>query len=141
MVLAGCQGEGQGQSQQGGAVLGGVLGGVLGSTVGAGHGKTAAIIGGVLLGAMVGSEVGRYMDETDELKSQRALEQNRDHQTTQWHNPNTGADISTTPINTYQSASGQDCREYQTEILINGRKENGYGTACRQSDGSWQIRN
>jgi len=139
MGLAGCQG--QSQRQQGGAVLGGVLGGVLGSTVGAGQGKTAAIIGGTLLGAMVGSELGRYMDETDEIKSQQALELNRDHQRSQWHNPNTGADISTTPVNTYQSASGQNCREYQTEILIDGRKERGYGTACRQPDGSWQLRN
>jgi surface antigen len=139
IALAGCQG--QSQRQQGGAILGGVLGGVLGSNVGAGQGKTAAIIGGTLLGAMVGSEIGRYMDETDELKSQRALELNRDHQTSRWHNPNTGADISTTPVSTYQTASGQNCREYQTEIFIDGKRERGHGTACRQSDGSWQIRN
>jgi len=139
IALAGCQG--QSQRQQGGAILGGVLGGVLGSNVGAGQGRTAAIIGGTLLGAMVGSEIGRYMDETDELKSQRALELNRDHQTSRWHNPNTGADISTTPVSTYQTASGQNCREYQTEIFIGGKRERGHGTACRQSDGSWQIRN
>jgi surface antigen len=137
MALAGCQS----QRQQGGAILGGILGGVLGSNVGEGQGRTAAIIGGTLLGAMVGSEVGRYMDETDELKSQRALELNRDHQTSRWHNPNTGADISTTPVSTYQTASGQNCREYQTEIFIDGKRERGHGIACRQSDSSWQIRN
>lgn len=135
--LTGCQG--QSQRQQGGAVLGGVLGGVLGSNVGSGQGRTAAIIGGTLLGAMVGSEVGRYMDETDELKSQQALEMNRDRQTSQWHNPNTGADISTTPVNTYQTSDGNYCREYQTDIEVDGRRQKGYGTACRQPDGTWKI--
>ncbi len=139
MSLAGCQNASQ--RQQGGALLGGVLGGVLGSTVGAGQGKTAAIIGGTLLGAMVGSEMGRYMDETDELKSQKALEMNRDHQSSQWINPNSGAEFTTTPTSTYLTSGGDNCREYQTEILIDGRKERGYGTACRQSDGSWQMRN
>ena len=137
--LIGCQG--QSQRQQSGAVVGGVLGGVLGSNVGRGEGRTAAIIGGTLLGAMVGSEIGRYMDETDELKSQRALEMNRDRQVSQWHNPNTGADISTTPVNTYQRNDGTYCREYQTEIIVEGQRQKGFGTACRQPDGSWKIVN
>lgn len=31
------------------------------------------------------------------------------------------------------------CREYTKTIRVNGRKESGYGTACRQPDGSWMI--
>ena len=36
-------------------------------------------------------------------------------------------------------AGAQDCREFQTTITIDGREQPGYGTACRQSDGSWKI--
>jgi hypothetical protein len=34
---------------------------------------------------------------------------------------------------------GQNCREYQTETVIEGRKQPAYGTVCRRPDGSWQI--
>ncbi|ATX81313.1 Surface antigen [Mariprofundus ferrinatatus] len=137
MPVSGC--SSYSERQQAGAVMGGALGGVLGSNVGRGEGRTAAIIAGTLLGAVIGSEIGSYMDKTDELQAQRALEMNRDMQASQWRNPNTGADFSTMPTSTYQQPSGQYCREYQTDIVVNGRKEVGYGTACRQPDGSWSI--
>lgn len=127
--------------EQGGAVMGGVLGGVLGSNVGGGQGNTAAIIAGTILGAYVGSEMGRYMDENDERKARSALEYNRDNQSSSWHNPNTGADVTTTPTRTYQSANSENCREYQTVVTVNGRQEKAYGNACRQPDGTWKVVN
>lgn len=33
----------------------------------------------------------------------------------------------------------QYCREYTTEIMVNGQTQEAYGQACRQDDGSWQI--
>jgi surface antigen len=125
--------------EQGGAVVGGVLGGVLGSNVGEGDGRTAAIIAGTILGAYVGSEMGRYMDENDERKAQSALEYNRDRQMSSWHNPNTGADVTATPTRTFRSASGENCREYQSTVTVSGKQEKAYGTACRQPDGTWKI--
>ena len=35
----------------------------------------------------------------------------------------------------------ENCREYTKDISINCRIERAYGTACRQSDGSWEIVN
>jgi len=35
--------------------------------------------------------------------------------------------------------SGAYCREFQSEIIVGGERETGYGTACRQPDGSWKI--
>jgi len=46
-----------------------------------------------------------------------------------------------TPTRTYQTASGSYCREFTQTIVVGGRTEEGYGTACRQPDGSWQIVN
>ena len=45
---------------------------------------------------------------------------------------------SVTPIRTYQSA-GTYCREYQQTVIIGGKQEQSYGTACRQPDGSWKV--
>jgi surface antigen len=44
-----------------------------------------------------------------------------------------------TPVRTYQSASGQYCREYQQTITVGGQMHQAYGTACRQPDGNWKI--
>ena len=37
------------------------------------------------------------------------------------------------------SSSGRYCREFQHEVTIGGKREQGYGTACRQPDGSWEV--
>ena len=37
------------------------------------------------------------------------------------------------------SSSGRYCREFQHEISVGGKREQGYGTACRQPDGSWEV--
>lgn len=38
-----------------------------------------------------------------------------------------------------QAGSGGPCREYTKTISIGGRLEVGYGRACRQPDGAWEI--
>jgi len=40
---------------------------------------------------------------------------------------------------TYMSRSGHLCREYRTTIIIEGRPQPAYGTACQMPDGSWQV--
>jgi hypothetical protein len=35
--------------------------------------------------------------------------------------------------------SGRYCREFLQEVTIGGRKEEAYGTACRQPDGAWEV--
>ncbi|MDQ2102275.1 hypothetical protein [Azospirillum isscasi] len=41
----------------------------------------------------------------------------------------------------YVARNGQLCREYQTTIMVGGVAQPGYGTACRQADGSWRVVN
>ncbi|MHB8766200.1 MAG: RT0821/Lpp0805 family surface protein [Deferrisomatales bacterium] len=136
----GMHGHGPGPTRAGaGTVLGGVGGGVLGAQVGGGHGRTAAIIAGTLIGAVIGHEVGRSVDATDELRARHSLETNRTGQGSTWVNPDSGAQVTVTPTRTYQRQGEQTCREYQTEVVIGGRSEQAYGTACRQPDGSWKV--
>jgi len=72
---------------------------------------------------------------------QNTLEYNRTNQASTWVNPDTGQSSSTVPTRTFQNAGGQPCREFTQTITVAGEKQQGYGTACRQPDGSWQIVN
>ncbi|KLN60790.1 hypothetical protein WH96_09955 [Kiloniella spongiae] len=47
--------------------------------------------------------------------------------------------LSMTLMVTKANAKQVQCREYQTKVLVGGKKENAYGTACLKPDGSWQI--
>ena len=125
-----------------GAMGGATGGGLIAAAAG---GSPAAIAGGVILGGLLGGAVGNALDQRDkELAMQQAqlsLENAKVGQTSQWQNPDSGNSGTFTPTRTYQTQSGQYCREYQQEILIGGEKHDSYGTACRQPDGSWKIQN
>jgi len=136
LALAGCQTTKEDQ----GRVLGAIAGGLLGNQVGGGSGRTAATIAGTILGGYIGGNIGRQMDDGDRYRAGEALESTPTYQSSSWENPDTGNRYSVTPTRTYTAASGP-CREYTTEAWIDGKRETVYGTACRQSDGTWQAAN
>ena len=126
-------------NEQTGQVVGGILGGVAGHQVGSGTGQDVATVVGAIAGTFIGGAVGRSMDDTDRLKARQSLEYNRTNESSYWQNPNTGTEYTVTPTRTYQTGSGQYCREYTTDVIVGGRRETAYGTACRQQDGSWLV--
>jgi surface antigen len=126
--------------QQSGMIVGGILGGVLGSQVGRGDGRTAATILGTVIGAAIGGNVGRSMDETDRIKAAHSLENVRTGVPSRWVNPDTRNQYTVVPTRTYDSPSGP-CREYTVDAVVGGKTEKVFGTACRQSDGSWKTMN
>lgn len=120
-----------------GAVIGGIIGGAAGSQIGKGDGRTVATIAGTVIGIMVGQSVGRHMDETDQNCTGQALEYADNYEAVSWRDPD-GSDYTVTPTRTYEPTAGRYCREYRTDAIINGRKEQIFGKACRQPDGSWE---
>lgn len=140
--LAACEG---GTKERLGAVTGAAAGAILGSNIGGGDGRTAAIAVGTLLGALIGSEIGKSLDRADRAAmantTQDALENGQSGQTQTWSNPDSGVSGSVTPQPAYQNNAGSYCREYQQTVMIDGKEESAYGTACRQPDGSWQVVN
>jgi hypothetical protein len=54
-----------------------------------------------------------------------------------WNQGNASGSV--TPTRDGTSTSGRYCREFQHEVTVAGRKEQAYGVACRQPDGSWEI--
>lgn len=122
-----------------GTVTGGVAGGLLGSTVGGGSGKILAIAAGTLAGAFIGGAIGKNMDDTDRMKMNSALDNNNVGTPAYWHNANSGTNYEITPTKNVTVNGNEYCREYRTVAIIAGKKQQMYGTACRQPDGSWQA--
>jgi len=50
-----------------------------------------------------------------------------------------GASGAVTATREGTTTSGRYCREFLQEVSIGGRKEEAYGTACRQPDGAWEV--
>ncbi len=133
------------RKQDVGALTGAVGGAWVGSNVGKGKGNIAAIAAGTLLGAFLGSEVGASLDRADvayhDRTAQTAFESSKTGISSSWSNPDSGHSGTITPTKTYQTAAGPDCREYTQTITVGNKSQEGYGTACRQQDGSWKILN
>ncbi len=118
-------------------ILGAAGGAWGGSQIGRGAGKTAAIAVGTLLGSGLGWEAGKYLDSQGEA-AKVALSQAQLGQRVAWQDQ--GASGYFMPIREGVSMqTGLQCREYQTEIVVGGQRQAGYGTACLQPDGHWQI--
>lgn len=126
-----------------GALAGAGAGGWMGSTIGSGRGRVVAAAVGAGLGALAGGYIGSKLDEADKRQAGvtciQALESGRSGQPAVWRNPDSGNSGTIIPKPAYQNATGQYCREFQQTIVVGGKSQQGYGTACRQPDGSWQI--
>jgi surface antigen len=145
-MLAGCAGNEYGggiNKTTGGTLLGAAGGGLLGAQFGKGNGKLAAVAAGVLGGALIGHEAGRSLDRADAVYASQAQSRAQAApvgQTIAWDNPETGNRGWVTPTREGQNtATGEYCREFQQTIQVGGQVERGYGTACRQPDGSWRV--
>ena len=137
-LLLGCESTGPKTTVGGlgGAAAGGLLAAALG-------GKGAGIAAGTILGGLIGGTIGDRLDAADREKAHtaaaQALEAVPSGHSVAWQNPDSGNTGTVTPVKTYQTATGQYCREYTQTITIGGERHKSYGTACRESDGSWRI--
>ena len=141
LALSGCAND-AGPNQTGGALLGAGLGGLLGSQFGRGDGRLAATAIGVLAGAAIGSNIGKRLDEVDRQRMREAEQRAYNAPLNEpiiWNTPNTGHSGTVTPTREGRRPNGDYCREFQSNITVGGQSEKGYGTACRQADGSWKI--
>ena len=141
VILAGCGGEIA--KEEIGAVIGAGLGGLAGSFIGDGGGQLVAVGVGTLVGAFLGSEIGKSLDRADKLAmahaQHEALEYGASGSTKTWHNSDSGNSGEIVPQPAYQRADGTYCREFAQTIVVGGKMESAYGTACRMPDGHWKL--
>lgn len=141
-ALAGCAND-SGPKQNMGGLLGGVGGALAGSQFGSGKGRLVGVAVGTLAGALIGSEVGKSLDRADQSylgrANQQAFETGRSGTAVSWRNPDSGNWGTVVPQPAYQANGGEYCREFQQTISVGGQSQQGFGTACRQPDGTWKI--
>ncbi len=143
LLLAGCSDfNDMGNKQMIGGGTGAVLGGLAGAQFGKGTGQLVGVGVGALLGTLVGSSIGKSLDKADLMYAQQA--QNHAYtapigETVNWNNPQSGHSGTITPVRDGRSTNGRYCREYTQTIYVDGRQETGKGTACQNSDGTWQV--
>jgi surface antigen len=129
--------------QPGATIIGGILGAAAGSQVGKGKGQLVAVGVGTVIGALIGRDIGRSMDQRDRAYATgsfgHAMETAPSCTTITWNNQQTGNYGSITPVQTYEPEPGRYCREFQQQVVVGGKVQDAYGTACRQPDGSWEI--
>jgi len=124
-----------------GAIVGGIIGGVLGHQFGEGRGNTAMTVLGATAGALIGGRLARdrAVSRYEQEAAYMALEGTPSGASVPWHDPDGYSAGYYQPQRTWRSESGSYCREYQQTVVIGGREQQAYGTACRQPDGSWRV--
>ncbi len=142
MLLPGCQTDSMGTKEGVGTLGGAAVGGLLGSQIGKGSGRLVATGAGVLLGGWLGNEIGASLDKADRTYATQA--ESRAYaapigQQITWNNPESGNSGTIVPTRDGYASNGAYCREFQQTIVVGGQKQQGYGKACQQPDGSWKI--
>ncbi|MDD3288344.1 MAG: RT0821/Lpp0805 family surface protein [Alphaproteobacteria bacterium] len=142
MLLSACQASNMGNKEAIGTLGGAAAGGLLGSQIGKGSGNLVATGAGVLLGGWLGNEIGASLDKADRSELSRA--ESRAYtaplgQQITWNNPQSGNSGSVVPVRDGYANDGAYCREFQQNITVGGKQQQGYGKACQQPDGSWKI--
>ena len=127
-----------------GTVVGALTGGALAYGLGQDSSKKELwTVLGIGLGAMIGQNIGKQLDERDRYLMAQTFEHTMEkaptNSTGQWQNPDTGHGGTITPTNTIVT-NGTPCREFTQTVSIGGQMQEAYGTACRQADGSWNIK-
>lgn len=120
-----------------GSAGGAAVGGLVGSQLGKSSGNTAATVIGVLGGALAGGYIGRSMDPADKGCVTQSLEHAPANQPVAWQNANSGSSYWVTPTRDLRGPNNEPCREYVTDAVINGQRQQAKHVACEQPDGSW----
>ncbi|MDX9689703.1 MAG: glycine zipper 2TM domain-containing protein [Proteobacteria bacterium] len=142
LLLPACQAQNMGNKETFGTLGGAAVGGLLGSNIGKGSGRLAATAAGVVLGGWLGNEIGSSLDTADRSAmnqaTYRAYSAPIGQQIT-WNNPQSGNAGTIVPVRDGYANDGAYCREFQQTITVGGQKQQAYGRACQQPDGSWKI--
>ena len=142
-VTTGGQQGGYSGNQVGGCLIGGLLGGLVGSHIGGGDGRTAAVAAGSVFGCATGAHVGSQLDAQSSQRRQSAytyaMNEPPGNRYT-WSNDQ-GSQSGSVSVRREGTdrRTGRYCREFTDEVTIAGRRQQSYGVACRQPDGTWKI--
>ena len=105
---------------------------------GPGRGQ-AGTLAGSFGSAALGSVAARALDGSDRRRVAHTLESASDGQPSAWRNRETGDSFVVTPGRAFEQG-GTRCRDFTVDAMVGGRNDRVDGSACRQGDGNWRIR-
>lgn len=122
----------EGVGTVGGAVAGGAVGALID------HGSGGAILAGTILGGLIGNRIGARIDADDRRRMEDAYYRGLDGppgEPIEWRSDNGhyGRFVSRDPYD----RGGETCRNYDSDVYIDGNRETLTGLACRDQDGRW----
>lgn len=122
-----------------GAAGGAATGAIIGQAIG--HNTEATLIGAVA-GGLLGYIIGNEMDKYDREQLNHVYERGVSGQSSAWRNPDNGNTYQVTPQPAFSNPSdNRPCRKAEIQSVIDGKRETVYTTACRDSNGHWQLQN
>jgi surface antigen len=126
-----------------GVIAGALIGGLLGNV--ASSGRTGATVAGVVVGGVVGAALTSNLNCEDRSYAYKTyydgFNAGRPNTNYQWRNPRNGNYGDLRIGEYYDDNYGFRCAPFSQTIYINGRPQEGRGTACQQPDGTWAIVN
>ena len=119
-----------------GALIGAGVGALAGSQIGNGTGKLVATAAGSVTGLVFGHSVGETIDKVDQMWASRAITHSFNNNTpVSWQNKKGNFSVTNTPTRTIGK-----CRDFTTDLVVNGVNKQIRGTACRNSrTGEWEM--
>lgn len=128
-----------------GTGIGAAVGSLVGSQFGHSGGNVAATGAGIVAGGVAGNVIGQSIDNDNRARSGSASGYAAPAPMT-YHAPSSAPNYVAPPAPPPASAAtyldsdaGTYCREYSQSVMIDGRPQETYGTACLQRDGAWHI--
>ncbi len=98
------------------------------------------IAGGAAAGGFIGNYVGKNMSTQSKQKVAYTLDKAPDKQPYQFMStPQNAPDLTVTPLRSYK-ISNQQCRDFELVTQEGAKTVYDKGSACKQADGSWQVR-
>jgi surface antigen len=98
------------------------------------------IAGGAAAGGFIGNYVGKNMSSQSRQKVAYTLDKAPDKQPYQFMSaPQSTPDLTVTPLRSYK-ISNQQCRDFELTTKEGAKTVYDKGSACKQTDGSWQVR-
>ena len=119
-----------------GALIGAGVGALAGSQIGNGAGQLVATAAGSVAGLVFGHSVGGTIDKIDQMFASRAITHSFNNNTpVSWQNKKGNFSVTNTPTKTIGN-----CRDFTTDMVVNGVNKQIRGTACRNSrTGEWEM--
>lgn len=124
-----------------GSIAGAAAGTAAGAQVGSGLARQIAIGAASRTGSLVGKDLGSQMDKASKQAAARA--QNKalkgpvGPQIT-WQSQSAKGQVQVTQQGTHNQ-TGQACKAFTHDIMINGKLEQLTGIACQQPNGTWKV--